>query len=97
LLEHGYRVRAEVRVDDDRDDNLRARGAGVVGGPKPTSEVWKRLVPSEKRQTDELYLSAKIDQWYVITDQSGVVVINVSTLEEAKALMGAVPLEQAPD
>jgi hypothetical protein len=53
-------------------------------------------VPSEMRQTAQLYLDGKIDQWYVKTDQSGVVfILNVADPKEAKALLDKLPLGQA--
>jgi hypothetical protein len=60
---------------------------------KATPSLWKPLVPSEMRQTAQLYLDGKIDQWYVKTDQSGVVfILNVTDPGEAKALLDKLPL-----
>lgn len=59
-------------------------------------EAWRPIVPAEMRQTAQLYLSGKIDQWYVKQDQSGVVfVLNVTDPAEAKALLDPLPLGQA--
>jgi len=53
-------------------------------------------VPTEMRQTALLYLDGKIDQWYVKTDQSGVVfILNVTDPKEAKGLLDKLPLGQA--
>jgi len=50
-----------------------------------TPAAWKPLVPSEMRQTAQLYLAGKIDQCYVKPDQSGVVfMLNVSDPNEAR-------------
>jgi hypothetical protein len=63
---------------------------------KATPDAWKALVPSEMRQTAQLYLAGKIDQWYVKPDQSGVVfILNVTDPKEAKALLDKLPLGQA--
>jgi hypothetical protein len=51
------------------------------------------VMPSEVRETVKLYLGGKIDQWYVRQDKPGVVfLMNVSTVEEARALLEALPL-----
>ena len=57
-----------------------------------TPEKWKPLVPAEMRETALLYLSGKIDQWYVKPDQSGVVfMLNVTEPADAKALLDPLP------
>ena len=54
------------------------------------------IMPSEVRETVKLYLAGKIDQWYVRRDQPGVVfLMNVATVEEAHALLEALPLGRA--
>ena len=63
---------------------------------KGTPERWKPLLPSEVRDTVRLYLTGKIDQWYLKQDQSGVVfVMNVTDPKEALALLGKFPFGQA--
>jgi hypothetical protein len=63
---------------------------------KATPEVWKPVLPAEMRATARLYLSGKIDQWYVKQDQSGVVfIMNLTDPKEALALLGELPLGQA--
>jgi hypothetical protein len=43
-----------------------------------------------------LYLAGKIDQWYSIQNDNGVVfIINASTVEEAHTMLEALPLGQA--
>ena len=55
--------------------------------------VMAPVMPSEVRATVKLYLGGKIDQWYVRQDKPGVVfLINVSTVEEAHALLEKLPL-----
>ena len=56
---------------------------GAIGG----------VMPSEVRETVKLYLGGKIDQWYVRQDGKGVVfVMNVTSVEEAHALLEKLPL-----
>lgn len=60
---------------------------------KATANGWKPLLPSEMRQTAQLYLAGKVDQWYVRQDQAGVVfVMNVTTTAEAHDLLDKLPL-----
>ena len=50
-------------------------------------------MPEEVKATVNLYLSGKIDQWFVRSDGQGVVfLMNVTTPEEAKALLEKLPL-----
>ncbi|WPU93608.1 hypothetical protein SNE25_30275 [Mucilaginibacter sabulilitoris] len=54
--------------------------------------VLQREVPA----TVQVYLDGKIDNWFVKTDGSGVVfIMNVNTIEEAQAILEALPLGQA--
>ncbi len=63
---------------------------------KATQNVWKPFLPSEVRATARLYLAGKIDQWYVKSDQSGVVfVMNLTDPKEAQDLLGKLPMGQA--
>jgi hypothetical protein len=63
---------------------------------KATPNVWKPFLPSEVRETARLYLAGKIDQWYVKSDQSGVVfVMNLTDPKEAQDLLGKLPMGQA--
>ena len=56
----------------------------------------KRIMPDEVSSTVRLYLSGKIDQWYVRKDRNGVVfLMNVNTVEEAHTLLEALPLGKA--
>ena len=72
---------------------LLAIGSFTAGA---TPDKWKPLVPAEMRETALLYLSGKIDQWYVKPDQSGVVfMLNVTEPADAKALLDPLPLGRA--
>ena len=51
------------------------------------------LMRSEVPETVKLYLAGKIDQWYSRNDQRGVVfLMNVTSVEEAHALLEKLPL-----
>ena len=61
-----------------------------------TAEQRKGIMSHEVPDTVKLYLSGKIDQWYVRKDGKGVVfLLNLSSVEEAKALLNQLPLGQA--
>jgi hypothetical protein len=62
----------------------------------PTPEQLKTIFPKEVPATLKLYLAGKIDQWWARQDQKGpVFLMNVTTIEEAKTLLDALPLDQA--
>ena len=61
-----------------------------------TPDARKTVMPNEVSDTVRLYLSGKIDQWYVRKDRNGVVfLLNVGNIEEAHALLEALPLGKA--
>jgi hypothetical protein len=62
----------------------------------PTPEQMKELFPKEVPATLRLYLAGKIDQWWIRQTQTGpVFLLNVTSVEEARALMEKLPLGQA--
>jgi hypothetical protein len=62
----------------------------------PTPEQIKEIFPKEVPATLRLYLAGKIDQWWIRQTQTGpVFLLNVTSLEEARALMEELPLGQA--
>src|SRR6202049_777334 len=62
----------------------------------PTPEQIKEFFPKEVPATLRLYLAGKIDQWWIRQRQTGpVFLLNVTSLEEARALMENLPLGQA--
>ena len=62
----------------------------------PTAEQIKAIFPEEVPATLRLYLAGKIDQWWIRQTQTGrVFLLNVTSLEEARALMDQLPLGQA--
>src|ERR1700692_801542 len=62
----------------------------------PTPEQIKEFFPKEVPATLRLYLAGKIDQWWIRQTQTGpVFLVNVTSLEEARAPMEQLPLGQA--
>lgn len=90
---------------------MQAQGAQVPAPPAvPVTDVMvlltrkasvsmpdlMKVLPEEARETMLLYLNGKIDQWYSRADGKGVVFfLRCSTVEEAKAIMGSLPLDKA--
>lgn len=61
-----------------------------------TPEQRKTLLPREVPDTVRLFLAGKIDQWWFRQDGKGpVFLLNVTSVEEAHALMAELPLGQA--
>jgi hypothetical protein len=68
---------------------------GTLSSPM-TEEMQKGIMSHEVPDTVKLYLSGKIDQWYVRKDGKGVVfILNVTSTEEAHDLLEKLPLGQA--
>lgn len=64
--------------------------AGVV------PEQIMKIMPAEIRATVPLYLDGKIQQWFMRGDGRGVIfLLNCKDVEEARALIGSLPLSQA--
>ena len=62
----------------------------------PTPDQFKLLASEEVPDTLRLYLAGKIDQWYSIQNDNGVVfILNASSVEEAHTMLEALPLGQA--
>jgi hypothetical protein len=54
-----------------------------------------KVMPKEVRDTVQLHLDGRIDQWYARGDGKGVVfILNAKTVDEAKGFMEALPLVQ---
>ena len=61
-----------------------------------TPEQRKAILPREVPDTVRLYLAGKIDQWWSRQDGKGpVFLMNVTSLEEARALLATLPFGQA--
>jgi hypothetical protein len=64
--------------------------------PKATPEAISAVLPQEVRETVQLHLDGKIEQWNVRNDKSGVVfVLNMTDVEEARAIFAKMPLDKA--
>lgn len=64
--------------------------------PGSTQEAISAVLPQEVRETVQLHLDGKIEQWNVRNDKLGVVfVLNMTDVEEAKALFAKMPLDRA--
>jgi hypothetical protein len=56
----------------------------------------QRILPTEVRETAQLYLNGKIDQWYSLEDRPGVVfILNVPDIQAAYAILEELPLGKA--
>jgi hypothetical protein len=61
-----------------------------------TPEQIKEIFPHEVPETLKLYLSGKIDQWWVKQTQTGpVFLMNVTSVQEAHAILEELPLGKA--
>jgi hypothetical protein len=70
-------------------------GVLVVLTPKAnvTREKVMAVMPTEVRQTMQLYLSGKIREWFSRADGRGAVfLLDTKDVEEAHAIMGGLPL-----
>jgi hypothetical protein len=68
---------------------------GTLNSPL-TEDQRKGIMTHEVPDTVKLYLAGKIDQWYARQDGKGVVfLLNLSSIEEARALLEQLPLGQA--
>lgn len=64
--------------------------------PGVEREQIMKVMPREVRETVQLYLDGKIQQWYSKGDGKGVVfLLNCATTEEAKTIMESLPLSKA--
>ena len=62
----------------------------------PTPDLLRLVATKEAPDTLRLYLAGKIDQWYSLKEGNGVVfILNMSSVEEAHAMLEALPLGQA--
>ncbi len=60
-----------------------------------TPEQRKATLPREVPETVRLYLGGKIDQWWYRQDGKGpVFLMNVTSVEEARALLATLPFDE---
>ena len=89
----GNHRKTQASFSDCPDDQILATGRFTS---PPTPEQLKAIFPQEVPATLKLYLAGKIDQWWARQDQKGpVFLMNVTTIEEARALLDELPLGQA--
>lgn len=63
---------------------------------KGSSDQRSAVMPHEVRETVRLHLAGHIDQWFTQTTAPGVVfILNLTDVDEAHALLHALPLGQA--
>ena len=56
----------------------------------------RAILPNEVRETVQLYLDGKIDQWYSLQDRTGVAfILNVTDVAAAHEMLEKLPLGQA--
>ena len=69
----------------------------AVGTLKPlSSEQRQQYMPTEVPDTLKLYLDGKIEQFWLRENMGGTIfLMNVESVEEAKSLLGALPLTAA--
>src|SRR5665213_1336399 len=61
--------------------------------PNTTRDQINPVMQEEVQETLKLYLAGKIEQWYARGDGKGVVfLMNCATVDEAKAILEALPL-----
>ena len=64
--------------------------------PGATPTAWRPYLDEEVRQTVELYLAGKIEQWWVKPDQTGVVFLfDADNAKDVQALLDVLPLGRA--
>ncbi|MGA8696904.1 MAG: muconolactone Delta-isomerase family protein [Xanthobacteraceae bacterium] len=70
----------------------------AVGTFAPGTDMSQvqRILPTEVRETAQLYLDGKIDQWYSLEDRPGVVfILNMTDTQAAHAVLEELPLGKA--
>ncbi|MBV9220114.1 MAG: hypothetical protein JO366_15200 [Methylobacteriaceae bacterium] len=70
----------------------------AVGTFDPGTDMSQvqRILPAQVRETAQLYLDGKIDQWYSLEDRPGVVfILNMTDTQAAHAMLEELPLGKA--
>ena len=69
----------------------------AVGTMNPSVDLAavQAILPAEVRETVKLYLDGKIDQWFSLQGRSVVVILNVTDIATASAMLEKLPLGQA--
>jgi hypothetical protein len=62
----------------------------------PTGDAMRQTMPTEVRDTVNLYLAGKVDQWFARKDMNGVVfLLNASSVDEAREILSKLPLVES--
>ena len=73
-----------------------AIGHIVTAGGAPDPQALRAIMPSEVRDTVNLYLAGKLDQWFVRQDTNGVVfLLNATSVADATEMLSKLPLVKA--
>ncbi len=65
----------------------------IVGTP---NDAMRQTMPAEVRDTVNLYLAGKLDQWFARKDMNGVVfLLNATSVEEAREILSKLPLVES--
>jgi len=68
----------------------------ITAGAPADPEARRAIMPAEVRDTVDLYLAGKLDQWFVRQDGKGVVfLLNASSEAEAREMLSKLPLVRA--
>ena len=74
----------------------RVLAIGHLVGAAADPQAVRAIMPSEVRDTVNLYLAGKLDQWFVRQDTNGVVfLLNATSVAEAREMLSKLPLVQA--
>jgi hypothetical protein len=61
--------------------------------PGTDMQLVQQILPTEARETAQLYLDGKIDQWYSLQDRAGVAfILNVTDVSQAHEMLEKLPL-----
>jgi muconolactone delta-isomerase len=87
-------ITAEAQKVPAQTDVQITRILAIGTGVRPlTAEDRTTILPKEVRATVDLYLQGKIDQWWFRGDGKGVVfLMNVTSVEDAHAMLEKLPL-----
>jgi len=80
---------------DEIDANEKILAIGTINPGVDPAKVFA-VLPNEVRDTVDLYLNGKIDQWYSQQERRGVVfILNVTDPAAARDMLEKLPLGQA--
>jgi len=64
--------------------------------PGTDMQLVQHILPTEVRETAQLYLEGKIDQWYSLEDRAGVAfILSATDVNQAHEMLEALPLGKA--